>query len=127
MKFISSCRPATLLRVNSFPGVFSRILNKYLPNYFYEYLFLRRYFFWEHLQWLYKTVVGAGFALDLIYPVMLYLYYSCNTIPMNHICILTFMTFHLHKDVIHHQANKNCCTYFSIDNVCNKVFENRRK
>ena len=35
----------------------------------------------------------------------------------------TFVTFHLHKNVLRHQANKNLHTYFSIDNSCNDVSE----
>ena len=63
-------------------------------------------------------MVGLGFALVLIFPV---------TIPTNCKCILTFVTFHLHKRVLRHQANENPRTYFTIDKLCNTVPENRRK
>ena len=37
------------------------------------------------------------------------------------------LSFQLHKRVLRHQANKNFHTYFSIDNVCNNIYENGGK
>ena len=45
------------------------------------------------------------------------------TVPINCKCILPFVTFHLLKRILRHQANKNCRTYFSSDGVSNNVYE----
>ena len=80
-------------------------------------IFWKRYFL-RAPSGLFKTIVGVDFVLVLIYHV---------TTPINWKCILTFVTFQLHKRALCHQANKNFHTYFSIDNVCNTVSKNRRK
>ena len=83
---------------------FSRILKKCLPNYFHKYLFFRRDFS-ESLFSGCSKLVGPGFALDLIYTV---------TIPMNCICTLTFVTFHLHKCVIVTRQIKTVILIFQL-------------